>query len=469
VVNSLLTQFNETGSLSGSGVNAGGIVHYGSDESAEEDKMFGHQNIIHWVMEGVSYLTNIPEYKEMIMNHTTLIPQMVQFITGVDMEAQLNRLPLTESQPTKHNSVGCGTISDFGFVGAIFNLTYDPDLALSAEEREKAKQIEMLHEKAGLKEKRIHELNTTPYVCKRLNRLLDQNIGRALAQIGKGVNMMTESLQEMLAGTYLHLSRIQNKRGMLAADGAIRVLVKLSQSATMKCRLWGSQALARILISTNPHLALNNGMEFNVIPPLFQLLQNDDPVGQFEGLMALTNLASMGGDVAQSVAEGKRLSVIESLHHENEVHLRRAATELLCNLTTSERYVNALKSEGGTTRILILSKLVFEDDEATANAAMAIIASVCDEPEVQKHLLSHGDMECFGYAIQADRSEALQHRGIVAIMNLSENREIVMKMREMPSFLLDLNRLADGKATSSSLKESAKVALTNLNKMGIGK
>ena len=65
-------------------------------------------------------------------------------------------------------------------------------------------------------------------------------------------------------------------------------------------------------------------MEYNCIEPIMGLLRNeDDGLQQFEGLLALTNIASMGGDVAEAIAEKKRLAIIESLHHDNFPPLRR--------------------------------------------------------------------------------------------------------------------------------------------------
>ncbi len=312
-------------------------------EGGVKSGVFGGETSAQIVMEGVSYLTSIPEMKELIVHHAALISLMIKYLIGYDITGSFPPLPPSSSSTPK---VGLGTISDFGFVGTIFNLTFDPDLALSGEERERAKQIEMIHEKAGTKEKRIHDLDQTPVVNQRMQILLDLNIGRALSHIGKSVSKLSESLQEMLAGCYLHLSRITEKRGALTADGAIRVLVHLGGggrdekdgSLSFRCRQWASQALARLLITTNPHLALRNGLEYDVIAPLFFLLSTDDSLSHYESLLALTNLASMGGDVANAVAGGKRLGIIESFQHMNFVPLRRAATELLCNLSITERY-----------------------------------------------------------------------------------------------------------------------------------
>ena len=47
-------------------------------------------------------------------------------------------------------------------------------------------------------EKRVHELDETPVVTERVRLLLENNIGRALSQVGKVVAEMSDSLQVII-------------------------------------------------------------------------------------------------------------------------------------------------------------------------------------------------------------------------------------------------------------------------------
>ncbi len=129
-----------------------------------------------------------------------------------------------------------------------------------------------------------------------------------------------------------------------------------------------------------------------------------------------------------------------------------------------------MSGEGGSTRILILTKLVFEDDPGTANAAMAILATTASDPEIQKHILNSGDLECFSFAIEKERPRDLQHRGVVALSSLTANPEICRKLTDLSnpsssSLLLSLDRLSREKG--GPLQAAADEALENLKKVGI--
>ena len=445
VAANILSDYINTGVLSGSDSKR---IFY-SDSLVSDDRVFDDINSVHWCMEAISYFTAIPEFKEKIVHHSFLLNNMITLILRRNFESDpINPgLSVEDSNRDPEIHAGqrarCGAVGDFGFVAAIFNLTFDPSLALSPDEREKVEQLEMIHQKAGMQEKRVHELDRTALVRDRTHRLFELNVGKALSHIGRSAKRMTDFSKEMLAGSFLHLTRIEKKRGQLIADGAIHVLTQLGTNAETKCRNFAGQALAKIFISENPNIALKNGAEYNVIPVLFHLLTaTDEALPQFESLLALTNLASMDFTVADAIVSGKKLSLIESFHHENHTELRRVATELLCNLTLSDGYINALRGAGGATRILILTKFVFEDDSPTADAAMAVLARTCGDPFIQKHLLGHAELDCFAYGIEAERPESLQHRTVFAISILSESSQFVDQFLLFPSLHRNLQRMA---------------------------
>eukprot|EP00211_Chloroparvula_japonica_P000330 CAMPEP_0119129538 /NCGR_PEP_ID=MMETSP1310-20130426/7241_1 /TAXON_ID=464262 /ORGANISM="Genus nov. species nov., Strain RCC2339" /LENGTH=1263 /DNA_ID=CAMNT_0007119965 /DNA_START=174 /DNA_END=3965 /DNA_ORIENTATION=- len=436
-------------------------------DKMEGDDTFGERNVVYWVMEGISFLTSLPEFKTFIMDHPTLLRNMFTFMSGVDFMEDTEGPRARALRSRDRNS---SSTSDFGFVGAIYNLTFDPERALKPEDKEKVHQLEQLHEKAGVKDKpRIHENDKSPVVEKRTIRLLQLGVGRALSVLGAAVSRLAPSVQELLSGIFLHLSVIREFRGSLVADGAMPILISLgSKASTLQGKYIASQAMARILITTNPNLALTNGNEYNCIEPLINCLKNDDDgLMQFEALMALTNVASMNENVANSIAERKRLVLIEALHHENVQLLRRAATELLCNLSFSENYLEALAGPGGETRVLILSKLIFEEDLPTANAAAAVLASAGALEDVAKNILAKGDLEAFTYGTSSDRPMDLQHRCIVAIAHMTEYQEMATRLAEDANLLLNVDRISKGAQYDTKLRDVAQHALANFKKIGV--
>jgi hypothetical protein len=168
---------------------------------------------------------------------------------------------------------------------------------------------------------------------------------------------------------------------------------------------------------------------------------------RFEALMALTNVASSGPDIAERVARFEGLlNKVEFVLLDENIMVRRAATELLCNLIsgsefTFKRYTgedstdpsgsrNAVKS-----RLHILVALADVEDEATRLASSGALAVVTSSSvacqllmmvELEQH---HHVLSVFKQLIDPIESGAsnttynhgLLHRGIVCVHKLLLN------------------------------------------------
>lgn len=88
------------------------------------------------------------------------------------------------------------------------------------------------------------------------------------------------------AEVLLSLSTIQKNRGTLIQQGAIPALLSLTNLPTLS----SNQALAKLAITIDPKIGFPRTYP-QLIPPLSKLLKSDFELQQFEGMMALTNLA----------------------------------------------------------------------------------------------------------------------------------------------------------------------------------
>lgn len=155
------------------------------------------------------------------------------------------------------------------------------------------------------------------------------------------------------------------------------------------------QALAKILITTNPLLIFGPSPDspilLSTIKPLTTLFVHSSStlLQTFEALMALTNLSSLGGRIPDEVAGSTRvLSRLEECMigvRTGENHMvRRAATELICNLSTTQLVLNSFApqssepegSRGSShiSRLHILIALCSSEDLQTALAAGGALA-----------------------------------------------------------------------------------------------
>jgi hypothetical protein len=111
---------------------------------------------------------------------------------------------------------------------------------------------------------------------------------------------------------------------------------RLTPANTTQGGLAAAQALARILITTNPTL-LSSSTLLDAVGPLIRLAREGmTALSLFEAGMALTNLASSGDlEVRKSLISRRGLSALEDLQFSSHKMVRRAGTEAITNLSTT--------------------------------------------------------------------------------------------------------------------------------------
>jgi hypothetical protein len=180
------------------------------------------------------------------------------------------------------------------------------------------------------------------------------------------------------------------------------------------------QALAKLVITSPPHLLFpppHATTALNALTPLYTLLVHPKStmLQNFEALMALTNIASIDSSIADRIVSasikppdqdsmwrgsGREdalsvLSKIEEMMFEQNPLVRRAATELVCNLVGSEKGFNAFTGENGSTseakvksRLNVLLVLTMVDDLQTRLAAGGALAVLTESPAACESVLT---------------------------------------------------------------------------------
>lgn len=100
-----------------------------------------------------------------------------------------------------------------------------------------------------------------------------------------------------------------------------------------------AQCLARVLISTNPALIPGGEQVLSdCVGPLLRLARESSAaLAQFEAAMALTNLASAGEGIRESMVRRGAVGALEFLQFSSHHMVRRAGTEGLTNLACTAR------------------------------------------------------------------------------------------------------------------------------------
>lgn len=326
----------------------------------------------------------------------------------------------------------------YGGLIIISNLTkFLPNLS---EEQKKMSQLKDYADASAGKAKAAPDpRDNDEAVMDRCGSVIDAGVMALLVECGR-VSM--SSIHDLTAQILLSLARRQKSRGMLAQQGAVKLLLGLSipkHGDTIRITETtqnASHALARILISVDPaHVFPASGFPqvTSAVRPLLSLLtstetaslsadQPRDLLPVFESLLALTNLASYPHDDSPAeltVREG--WPAVEDLLLSSNPRVQRAACELVCNLMTCESGIVKFAdgSKRAAQRLHILLALTDADDFPTRRAAGgavamlteydAAVAAVLERPQGVKLLLG----------LCREDDDALVHRGVACVRNLT--------------------------------------------------
>ncbi|KAJ2835606.1 SWI5-dependent HO expression protein 4, partial [Coemansia sp. 'formosensis'] len=289
----------------------------------------------------------------------------------------------------------------------------------------------------------------------------------------------SDSVRDAVAQIFVALATTQALRGLVVQQGGVRALLGMLTGDAPKAatpyvpRALGQPrdkhvafAVAKLAISVPPHLAFSDPREVARLL-LSLLLEDAEPQAllmRFEALLALTNLASAApgssGDIRGFLANDLGgFSVVETCVLSEHPLVRRAATELVCNLVYDpkvfERY--AADADRGvppedakivelpddddrdgyrSQRLHLLVALADVDDAPTRCAAAGALAVLSSDPRCCRYLfLVHPRASDVFLALAADdddmRAADFKHRVAVIWANAAScgDTRVVEAMR----------------------------------------
>lgn len=217
----------------------------------------------------------------------------------------------------------------------------------------------------------------------------------ALHAIG---HQASENIRQSLAQVLRNLSTPPETRGLLVQQGVIRLLVPMALQqqqpqqppASEATKTAATQALAKLTITLDPRLTFKNHRMPELVKPLIWLLESTDQLCQFESLMALTNLGSMGdAQVLSLIVQDGGIEKMENLQFSEHNLVRRAATEALCNMIFFEPVFELYSDpKQGKNKIHLMLALCDADDFMTRRAASGALAVLSTSSEVCKMIIA---------------------------------------------------------------------------------
>ncbi|KAF9438619.1 hypothetical protein BGZ76_006364 [Entomortierella beljakovae] len=221
--------------------------------------------------------------------------------------------------------------------------------------------------------------------------LIKLGIMPALHALG---SQASENIRQNLAQVLRNLSTPPETRGLLVQQGIVRLLIPMSLQQISKqqqqshvvesTKTAATQALAKLTITLDPRLTYKNQRMPELVKPFTWLLDSTDQLCQFESLMALTNLGSMGdAQVLSLIVQDGGVEKMENLQFSEHILVRRAATEALCNMIffepVFELYSDPKKSK---SKIHLMLALCDADDFMTRRAASGALAVLSTSKDV---------------------------------------------------------------------------------------
>ncbi|KAI0322995.1 armadillo-type protein [Amylostereum chailletii] len=433
----------------------------------------GDKDSLSDAVEGLAYLSVEPVVKESLVDDPTFLSRLFSFA-----------VPRKGATPASPEYLSHTIL--YGVLMIISNLsTYRPRLSAEDAQIEKLRRMAKAGSgsasKAGGKGDDV--LEDDEHAKRR---------GSKIVQYG-GLNVLTtalrvsdsEGMRLTVAKALLSLVEDKENRGRVLQSGGARALVDVIRKSLPTSPseekepdstiLTPIQALAKLAITASPVQVFgpDSGAIHDSIRPFAILLSHTSSslLQRFEAMMALTNISSHSAEAAERVAKAKGLvSKVEFLMLEDHALIRRAATELLCNLMAGsdeifDRYAGDGSSDGAKSKLHVLLALSDVDDLPTRLAASGALATLTASPHACRSLYSleqehgrvirtfvqlidpsildtHDDQDRDGSSF-APSDPGLVHRGVVCIQNFLENldAELVTSLIGTPEAKLLLQAL----------------------------
>lgn len=277
------------------------------------------------------------------------------------------------------------------------------------------------------------------HVAVRCKRILDAGIVPLLVHVCRRAS---PSVHTQSAQILLNLSKEPRSRGPMAQQGAIKLLVQIWEhiSLTNSSSTTGTtpypptalpttaQALSRLLISINPSHIFNAALPSTsaIRPLLSQLLRTSSSTWQlhaFEALLALTNLASLDRDTQDHIIRSAFDTLVDDLLLSPNALIRRAATELLCNLMASPVCIRNFADPDAPRakhRLHLLLAMTDVDDLPTRSAAGGALAMLLSVDVAVGALLKQTKNVEWLVGLCQDEDEGVRYRGVVCLRSVVE-------------------------------------------------
>ena len=196
-----------------------------------------------------------------------------------------------------------------------------------------------------VEEKKEEEDPDTTDLCnRRIQKLAECGGFKALLRLLGHASTQTK----LTSARALCQMNVENSvRGLFIQQGGLKAChdVVVNENEDRGVRRQAAHAMAKSLVTTNP-MMLSEHLRLSAMKPLIFLCRDTESSNlmQFEALLALTNITSLGDRERDRFVAEKGISAVHYLMFSDHLAVRRAATENLCNLSSNDTLLKLLRN-----------------------------------------------------------------------------------------------------------------------------
>eukprot|EP00927_Polykrikos_kofoidii_P029479 TRINITY_DN25498_c0_g1_i1.p1 TRINITY_DN25498_c0_g1~~TRINITY_DN25498_c0_g1_i1.p1 ORF type:complete len:1016 (-),score=228.00 TRINITY_DN25498_c0_g1_i1:125-3097(-) len=182
--------------------------------------------------------------------------------------------------------------------------------------------------------------------------------------------------QNMAAMAFKFLAQKQEYRRVIATSGGLRALLNLVDVEDTLAKDSARQALAQVLIVTNPNL-LQYKEQLDAVRPLVETLSHKHELLQFEAAMGLTNLLTANEELRTRAVQGDAWQACRDLLFQDNEMVQRAGLETMCNLCMAPEIIERFVEGKLDNDLKIFNAFALTDDihmQVAVTGALAMIA-----------------------------------------------------------------------------------------------
>jgi len=260
--------------------------------------------------------------------------------------------------------------------------------------------------------------------AERIVKMTNAGVPRALIQLTEGSS--DQSLEQIVLALN-RLADVQSVRGTMIQQGVLSALIRLDKNeknaSNIRKKIVRSirHCMAKLLVTINPGL-LTSAQCMGSIKPLLHLVREIDSndLHQFEALLSLTNLVSLGDNTKKKFSSEKGIQTVKYAIFSDHPQVKKAATECLCNMVGNEQFMKLLQNEDELRLWLALAS-DYEENYECARAAAGCLAMATGDQSIANTLIKISNFKKQIDTCLSSGSLEIIHRTLVVVLNLVEH------------------------------------------------